>query len=210
MKHIKLFEQFILKEEAPKLSAKDIFIPRRLKERWDDLLIPYLNKGYTKDQIYVSKDFNEFISINNTNVKEFKDIKVIIGGVRINGDILKELNLEEVSGEFNCSFNGLTSLKGSPTISNGDFSCFHNKLTSLEGGPTISNGDFSCSTNDITSLVGAPTIVNGDFKCSYNIITSIEGAPKIVKGDFMIIDNVKKFTEEEIRGIVDIKGEVYF
>ena len=73
MKHIKLFEQFISEEDIPKLSRKNIFIPRRLKERWDDLLIPYLNKGYTKEQIVVAKSLRDEVIINDNNVKDFKD-----------------------------------------------------------------------------------------------------------------------------------------
>ena len=190
MKPIKLFEQFILEDsKKPKLSAKDIFIPRRLKERWDDLVLPYLNKGYTKEQIFVAKPLDEELEITKNNVKEFKDIKVIIGDVIINGDILKELNLDEVSGDFNCSFNRLTSLKGGPKL--------------------LVTKDYFCSNNTLTSLEGAPIIVNAGFYCSHNKLTNLKGAPKVVNDDFAINDNTKNFTEEEVKGVVDVKGKVY-
>ena len=189
MKYIKLFEQFISEEETPKPSAKDIFIPRRLKERWDDLLIPYLNKGYTKEQILVAKPFNEPIIITKDNIEDFKNIKVIIGGVRIKEITdLRALGIEEVTGYFNCSNNKLTSLEGSPIIVNGDFYCFNNKLTSLEG---------------------APTTVTGNFHCSDNMLISLEGAPTIVGGNFTITYNSKVFTEKEVRNAVKVKGGVY-
>ena len=150
MKHIKLFEQFISEEDIPKLSRKDIFIPRRLKERWDDLLIHYLNKGYTKEQIFVAKPFNELIFITKNNIEDFKNIKVIIGNVRLKEiNNLKELNLEEVTGFFGCCYynNNLTSLEGSPKIVGGDFDCSDNYLTSLEGAPTAVGEYFNIENN---------------------------------------------------------------
>ena len=188
MKHIKLFEQFISEEDTPKLSAKDIFIPRRLKERWDDLLLPYLNKGYTKEQIFVAKPFDEPIVITKNNIGDFKSIKVIIGNVRIRGITdLRKLGIEEVTGFFDCSNNSLTSLEGSPIIVGGFFYCYNNNLTSLEG---------------------APATFNGWFNCSFNSLTSLEGAPKVVNGKFAINDNIKNFTEKEVREVVDVKGKV--
>jgi len=210
MKHIKLFEQFISEEETPKLSTKDIFIPRRLKERWDDLLLPYLNKGYTKEQIFIAKPIDKTIIITIDNIEDFKNIKVIIGNVGISGiNDLRVLGIEEVVGYFDCSYNKLTSLKGAPTIVSGFFDCSYNKLTSLKGAPTIVSGNFYCYNNKLTSLEGAPTTVNGYFSCSNNNLTSLEGAPTTVGEYFNIENNTKKFIEEEVRKVVDVKGKVY-
>ena len=190
MKHIKLFEQFISEEDIPKLSRKDIFIPRRLKERWDDLLIHYLNKGYTKDQIFIVKPIDSELLITKDNMEDFKNIKVIIGNVRIIRIIgitdLRELGIEEVNGYFKCSYN---------------------RLTSLKGGPAIVNGNFFCSNNELTSLEEGPTIVNGSFHCYNNKLTNLKGAPKIVNGNFYINNNTRKFTEK-VREVIDVKGEV--
>jgi len=53
---------------------------------------------------------------------------------------LENKNLEElpfkfgkIDGDFDCSWNKLTSLEGAPKIVNGNFFCQYNKLTSLEG-----------------------------------------------------------------------------
>jgi len=149
MQPIKLFEQFISEEDKPKIRAKDIFIPRRLKERWDDLLLPYLNKGYTKEQIFIAKPFNKDMLITKDNIGDFKSIKVIIGNVRIKGiSDLRELNIEEVFGNFKCYLNKLTSLEGSPKIVGGDFDCSDNYLTNLNGAPMIVKNDFWISGND--------------------------------------------------------------
>jgi len=189
MKHIKLFEQFISEEESPKPSAKDIFIPRRLKERWDDLLIPYLNKGYTKEQIFVVKPIDETFIINMGNIEKFKNIKVIIGNIEIKRiSDLSILNIEEISGDFDCVATDLINLKGVPKIINGNFYCYRSHLTSLVDGPNIVTGDFDCSYNKLTSLEGGPSTVGGSFSCS---------------------NNTKKFTEEEVRKVVDVKGKVY-
>jgi len=148
MRRIKLFEQFISEEDIPKLSRKNIFIPRRLKERWDDLLIPYLNKGYTKEQIVVAKSLRDEVIINDNNVKDFKDIKIIVGLVYINGDMNKwDIDIDEVLGDFNCSSNNLTNRKGSPKIVNGRFISTFNALTSLEGAPKLVTDDVIISQN---------------------------------------------------------------
>jgi len=189
MSYIKLFEQFISEEETPKPSAKDIFIPRRLKERWDDLLLPYLNKGYTKEQIFVVKPIDETFIINMGNIEKFKNIKVIIGNIEIKRiSDLSILNIEEISGDFDCVATDLINLKGVPKIINGNFYCYRSHLTSLVDGPNIVTGDFDCSYNKLTSLEGGPSTVGGSFSCS---------------------NNTKKFTEEEVRKVVDVKGKVY-
>lgn len=51
--------------------------------------------------------------------------------------------------------------------------------------------------------------VNGSFDCSSNQLTSLEGAPKEVGGDFYCQDNPVKFTEEQVRAVCDVKGNVY-
>ena len=48
----------------------------------------------------------------------------------------------------------------------GDFDCSYNELTSLEGAPTTVNGHFNCIENDLTSLDGCPKKVDGDFDIS--------------------------------------------
>jgi len=60
-------------------------------------------------------------------------------------------------------------------------------LTSLKDGPEKVGGDFVCSSNNLTSLKGAPKEVGGSFKCSSNKI---------------------KFTEEDVRKVSKVKGEI--
>ena len=90
------------------------------------------------------------------------------------------INFGKITGNFDCSKLGLTSLKGAPQTVGGWFECFNNYLTSLEGAPQIVGGSFNCSDNQLTSLKGAPKEVDGGFDCFYNYLTSLEGAPKKV------------------------------
>lgn len=70
-------------------------------------------------------------------------------------------------------------------------------------------GYFNCSFNKLITLKGSPISVGSNFICSYNQIISLEAAPKFVGGYFVCNDNNKKFTEEEVREVCDVKGKIY-
>ena len=78
------------------------------------------------------------------------------------------INFGKITGKFDCSRLGLTSLKGAPQIVGGRFDCSWNKLTSLEGAPQKVGGGFNCMNNLLTSLEGAPQTVGGWFECRNN------------------------------------------
>ena len=104
---------------------------------------------------------------------------------------LKEIPVKfsKISGNFFCSNNKLTSLKGCPKLVNGDFGCHNNKLTSLNGGPEKVGGDFYCSGNKLTSLVGCPEIIGTDFYCLSNKITNFKGISDFFDGKFYCLGN---------------------
>ena len=91
----------------------------------------------------------------------------------------------------------------------GNFYCGHNKLTSLEGAPKTVNGDFGCGHNKLTSLEGSPKSVGGSFYCGFNNLTSLTGAPKFVGGVFSCGFNEIKFTEQQVRAVCNVKGDIY-
>ena len=91
---------------------------------------------------------------------------------------------QTVTGNFYCSSNHLTSLAGAPQTVGGGFTCAGNRLTSLEGAPQTVGGGFYCANNLLTSLVGTPQTVEGGFSCSNNLLTSLVGAPQQVEGNF--------------------------
>ena len=71
------------------------------------------------------------------------------------------------------------------------------------------DGYFRCENNNLTSLQGAPKYVGGSFYCNDNKLTSLQYAPKYVGGDFWCNNNKKKFTEEEVRAVCNVKGNIY-
>ena len=99
------------------------------------------------------------------------------------------INFGKVTGDFNCSYNNLTSLKGAPQNVGGSFRCYNNQLTSLEGAPQKVGGGFNCHANKLISLEGAPQKVGGDFDCNSNQLTSLKGAPTEVGWDFNCQNN---------------------
>ena len=94
-----------------------------------------------------------------------------------------------VGGNFDCSFNCLTTLEGAPQEVGGRFFCGNNQLTSLAGAPRVVGGYFDCDNNRLTTLAGGPREVGGDFGCGGNRLTTLEGAPQKVGGDFYYLGN---------------------
>jgi hypothetical protein len=114
-----------------------------------------------------------------------------------------------VGGHFECRYNSLKDLQGAPQHVGGSFYCSHNQLVSLEGVPRRIEGAFDCRLNYLQTLQGAPEWVGGSFVCAFNELFSLEGAPKYVGGEFYCFRNPKKFTEEEVRKLVNVKEEVW-
>ena len=103
--------------------------------------------------------------------------------------ITEQMPSEQWPGDFDCSYNQLTSLEFCPKEVGGYFNCAGNQLTSLEFCPKEVDGYFYCSFNQLTSLEFCPKEVGGDFYCSYNKLTSLEFCPKEVGGDFYCFNN---------------------
>ena len=114
----------------------------------------------------------------------------------------------KVGGRFYCSKNQLTSLQGAPSKVGGSFACEKNQLTSLQGAPSEVGGSFSCEKNQLTSLQGAPSEVVGNFSCEDNQLTSLQGAPSKVGRGFYCRGNAVQFTEEDVRAVCEVGGEV--
>jgi hypothetical protein len=91
------------------------------------------------------------------------------------------LKFRRVNGNFNCSNNYLTSLRGCPEYVGGEFRCNDNLLTSLEFGPIKVDGDYYCYSNNLTSLEFLPN--NKYTNCSGNEIFSFKGISDNFMGD---------------------------
>lgn len=97
----------------------------------------------------------------------------------------KGVKFKEVTGNFYCAKNNLTSLEGSPQKVGKSFICSYNKLTSLKGAPQTVGRSFICHDNNLTNLEGAPQTVGYNFDCSGNNLTSLKGAPQKVPENFV-------------------------
>jgi len=149
-----------LKDLLLENEAPDIFIPRRIEDRVERMISLYVRNG----------------SKGNLSLKELNLTKL--------PESLKDVN---VTGNFQCS---------------------RNKLTTLENSPKSVGKDFYCYANNLISLTGASEFVGNNFDCSSNYkLTSLEGAPKFVGGNFYCLRN--SFTEEQIRAVCDVNGKVY-
>ena len=73
-------------------------------------------------------------------------------------DVHQDVNL------YNCE---LPELPFQFNVIHGNFSCSGNKLTSLRGAPRVVQGYFSCADNKLKSLHDIPKFVQGDFYCAY-------------------------------------------
>jgi hypothetical protein len=58
-------------------------------------------------------------------------------------------------------------------------------------------------------LIDGPSAVDGDFDCSNNKLKSLVNAPKNVTGDFYCENNTSQFTENQVRFISNVRGNVY-
>jgi hypothetical protein len=126
-----------------------------------------------------------------------KNYSIDNGVVNINGDVdisnqhLKKLPIKFgiVTGTFNCSVNGLISLKGCPKEVGADFDCGFNYLTTLKYSPIKVDGNFDCRANSLASLKGGPISVGGNFYLKYNNITSLKGGPLNIGGELSCYSN---------------------
>ena len=99
------------------------------------------------------------------------------------------LKFNKVSGDFYCSKNKLTTLKGSPIEVGESFRCSYNELTSLEFAPQSVGEDFKCTDNKLTDLKGCPKFIRGDFFCTINNITDLKEFPDNMKGGIYLLSN---------------------
>ncbi len=73
----------------------------------------------------------------------------------------------------------------------------------------VVTGNCLVSNNKLTSLKGSPRFVTKGFYCYKNYLTSLEGCPSDVGGDFVCTHNAVEFTEDEVRAVCNVKGQIY-
>lgn len=80
----------------------------------------------------------------------------------------KDIEGKEVTGVVDCSYCGLTSLRGAPAIANGYFGCAHNDLPTLKFAPKIVKGCFACNNNKLLAFYHTFESSIQNFSCSGN------------------------------------------
>ena len=131
---------------------------------------------YAKVQHYAIKDWG-------VDVYGDVNIKALIR----NGQL--PVKFGRISGNFDCSYNGLETLAGAPEHVGGNFVCSYNKFTSLDGCPLVVEGNFMMTSTPCTSLVGGPVRVGGDYFCPDNRLKNLVGSPKFLGGGFFCHSN---------------------
>ena len=140
------------------------------------------------------------------------------GGVNLGNLKLTSLPLRFsiVGGDFNCSYNRLTALEGSPMEVVGYFYCSSNQLTTLDGGPREVGGNFYCHYNQLTSFEGGPREVGGSFVCSNNpvfeILYKFPSYKKVLKfwDDFNVVRNGNEISAYRFKEMyLDLTGEEF-
>lgn len=181
--------------------------------------------GYgLKLPLILSKDgiYKGDLSIDEEFVKDGKinfpvKIKEVFGDLKIYESDLTTLEgcPQLITGNFDIAFNFFTNLKGCPKEVGGNFECTNCNLKSLEGSPKKVYKSFSCQDNKLEDFKGCPKIIPENFICYNNDFKSLEGCPKYVGGNFFLYysensySNIeKRFTEEDVRAVCDVKGKV--
>ncbi len=167
----------ILKQLLLKISCFKIFEKNISEQDIDKVCEKFYITNYTINKD-MSIDVKGDVSIANQNLKNFP------------------LKFNNVSGNFICCKNELTSLQGSPVIIGGSANFSDNKLTSLKGGPKYIGKQVVFNQNQLTSLEHCPNYIGGNFNCSDNKITSLAFFPKILNGLFNCRKNPNDATGE--------------
>jgi len=111
-----------LKDILFESTAPDIFVPRRINDRAERLIMSYIRNGSKGDLILHRMGLTE---------------------------LPESLNGISVERNFSCIFNELTTLKNCPKRVGSSFYVSFNKLTSLEGAPEYVGEGFHCDHNPV-------------------------------------------------------------
>ncbi len=138
----------------------------------------------------------------------------VVGDVYLSGENLDKywigkslpLKFRNVSGNFNCSYNELTSLEGSPVSVGGWFNCPNNKLNSFKGCPTSVGGDFLCFKNNIRDFYGFPDFWEGRLYLDYNPLFEIYNLFECNNRCTELLNTTRTIIGDKIRveGILDV------
>jgi len=96
------------------------------------------------------------------NIQSKEEIKILLQKYNIKNYIINNDGSIDVNGDINLYNKKLTELPFKFGNVIGNFDCSHNQLTSLKGAPQIVY-DFHCSSNLLINLKGSPQEIGGSF-----------------------------------------------
>jgi hypothetical protein len=73
----------------------------------------------------------------------------------------------------------------------------------------IIKGNFFCNYRGLITFKGMPHTIKGIFGCAGNKIKTLKYMPKKIEKSLFIDGNLIKFTENEIRSLCNVKGNVF-
>ena len=129
-------------------------------------------------------------------------------------DQIKQFLNDNFRGASSCKISDKPNADGKYEVSSTESILVVNKkITSLTNGTFIWTNvgrNFNCRGCELlTSLEGAPKKTGGDFICwGCNSLTSLKGAPKEVSGDFYCRSCKGEFTEEDVKKVSNVKGNI--
>jgi hypothetical protein len=150
---------------------ENLLVPRNIKGRKEKLKqmnIKLLSQEVINGDLILDESFMDI------DVK-FVKLKKVNGRVFLSGDKWTEiptwLKNVEIEGDFDCSYNDLTTLKNCPQNILGYFQCAGNELISLDGCPENIGGNFYCYNNKVKLELPDYVNLKGKFvnKQSVNI-----------------------------------------
>lgn len=162
----------------------------------------------TKNEVY---NWLFQYNINDFYVK--KDLTVdVLGSVDISSQSLIEIPIQfgEVSGNFNCDNNLLTSFQGMPTEIGLALYASNNLISSFEGFPKYIGTSARLLSNEITHLIKLDTKIEKNLYLDYNSIKSLNDFNGGF-GRFLIhnVENELKMIEELMPYYTDFDNNLY-
>lgn len=139
------------------------------------------------------------------------DLSVSVDGdVVMSGKNLSEIpvNFRDVSGDFDCSFNKLKTLKNSPKIVGKNFFCDTNRLITLKGCPEKVGERFVATHNNISSLSDYTTYALGVSNFSQNPISDITTLPYTVTHGGILIEVLQQPKDGSSKSIFISRDEL--
>lgn len=127
------------------------------------------------------KSLRHFFKVTGTASVDDQNKVSVAGSIELKNRYVELLPVQflEVTGDFLCVHNTLTSLKGAPVEVGGKTSFWNNRLTSLEFCPQKLNGGFNCGANRLSNLLGVPQTVK-QLACEQNPLESLTGLPPVL------------------------------